>query len=907
MKKISNARRLRQAPTTVGAAVCSILLMGGAAQAETTRISGAEQIALERLESQASFRIPPQPIATALVEFSKQAKLQLVTASVELGPHQTSGVSGKLSLREALDALLERSGLSYAMVGENTVAIVASDAEATTRMSRTSYARVAQADTTAATTGESSGEEVPAQMIGAAEGAALEEVVVTGSHIRGVQNLSSPVITFDREDIEKGGFATTQQLIQSLPQNLNSISDSTFGSGNGGSSQAYTYDASGVNLRGLGGSSTLVLLNGRRMAAVGDGSVVDISLIPVGAIERMEVLADGASAIYGSDAVGGVVNVVLRTDFEGAETRVRYGSVTEGSQDEVQAGQMFGRSWGSGQALLSYDYYDRSPLNAEDRDFIDFPSYEPIPKLKRHSALATVTQRLSERVQLSGDVFFGQRASGTSYLAGGLNVLDIDVRQFGGGLTLSGDLPGRWQARLSGVTDESRSEMAVDYVDYDLTVDYANRMRLVTVDLSADGPLAALPGGEIRLGIGGQFRAERFDDVGDDAPMAAERDIRAAYAELNIPVIGPANRRAGIQRMELTLASRYEDYSDFGSTFNPKLGISWAPVKSLNIRGTWGTSFKAPLLSSMNAGGMRVIVREAGIVDESGPVSLLEVVGSGVNLQPEEAETWTAGFDWIPSALRGLELATTYFSISYEDRIQTPIPLEETLEGIVRNPLYSPIVTRNPDLAYVQSFYQLQHVLCDGASMNVCVSPEQIQLIVDGRLRNVASTYMSGLDFSVTQGWDNAVGTWSAQLTGTYLLMNDAQLIARAPRKDQLNQVWYPVDLRLRGGLSFTRDALSVNAFVNYVNDYRDSRTGYVGEGQRSSVGSWTTADLTFQYELQRAANWLGFSGAKLALSVTNILDRDPPYVASYYNIHFDGANASAQGRFVALQISTQW
>src|SRR5690606_17751591 len=150
------------------------------------------------------------------------------------------------------------------------------------------------------------------------------------------------------------------------------------------------------------------------------------------------------------------------------------------------------------------------------------------------SALATVTQRLSDRVQLSTDVFFAQRASGTGYIAGGLLYeLDMDIQQLGGGLTLSADLPGRWQARLSGVADESRSQMTVNYVDYDLTVDYANRMRLAMVDLAADGPLATVPGGEIQLALGSQFRAEHFDDAGDDAPLRAKREVAAAYAELN--------------------------------------------------------------------------------------------------------------------------------------------------------------------------------------------------------------------------------------------------------------------------------------------------------------------------------------------------------------------------------------
>ncbi len=878
-------------------------------------------------EESRKIEIPAGDLRVALETLARQAGIELVYRMDHVNGVRTKGVSGELAPRDAAQRLLEGTPLELRVDPSGAMLISVpgeKDGGAAPQDKRLTGVRATSAlqegsgehrlqlvqaiSTNLADAQERREEAEPTQARANANPVELEEVVVTGSHIRGAQNLSSPVITFDRVDIQRTGYATAQQLIQSLPQNLNSISDSTFGAGNGGVEQSKAYDASGVNLRGLGGSSTLVLLNGRRMAAVGDGSVVDISLIPVGAIERMEVLTDGASAIYGSDAVGGVVNLVLRTDFTGAETRLRYGSVTEGSQHEVQAGQMFGQSWGSGQALLSYDYYDRSPLRAEDRDFIDYPSYEPIPELKRHSALATVKQRLSDRVEVSGDVFFGQRTSETSYVLGGLLYqLGIEVRQLRGALSLSADLPRNWQLRVSGTGNESRSEMAVNYVDYDLTVDYENRMRLATVDLAADGPLATLPGGEVRLALGGQFRAERFSDAGDDMPMSAKREINAAYGELSVPVVGAANRRNGIHRVDLTLAARYEEYADFASTFNPKLGLSWAPMSGLNIRGTWGTSFKAPMLSSMDRSGMRVYVREEAIVDEFGLASLAEVYGSGVNLQPEEAETWTVGFDWSPAELSGLKFAATYFSTIYKDRIQTPIPLEETLASVIANPLYSSVVTRNPSLSDVQSLYQLRHVQCVSVSTTACVPPEQVRYIVDYRLRNIAATYSSGLDFSVAHDWDTAIGTWSAQLAGTYLLENDTQLIPGAPRQDQLNQVWYPVDLRMRGGLSFTKDALGVNVFVNYTDSYEDNRTGFAGEGQRSSVASWTTTDLTLQYDMLGLARSLGLENAKLGLSVINLFDRDPPYISSYYNINFDGVNANAQGRFIAAQIAMQW
>src|SRR5688572_5092480 len=152
----------------------------------------------------------------------------------------------------------------------------------------------------------------------------VEKIEVTGSNIKRVEaEQASPVTVVTRQDIEKSGAASVSDVIRALPlDNNGSISDS-FGIG-------FAAGASGVSLRGLTVNSTLVLLNGRRMAPYGladDGqrSFVDLNAIPLDAVDRIEVLKDGASAIYGSDAIAGVVNVILRRDFQGAAANVSYG------------------------------------------------------------------------------------------------------------------------------------------------------------------------------------------------------------------------------------------------------------------------------------------------------------------------------------------------------------------------------------------------------------------------------------------------------------------------------------------------------------------------------------------------------------------------------------------------------
>src|SRR5688572_17338490 len=145
----------------------------------------------------------------------------------------------------------------------------------------------------------------------------LETIVVTGSRIRRVDlETASPVFVIDKGQIEKTGKLTVGDLLQTMPTIAGGATATNGAVNNGGGTGAATID-----LRGLGTARTLILVNGRRLA----GPAPDVNAIPINLIERVEVLKDGASAIYGSDAIGGVVNFILRKDYQGAEFSVDYG------------------------------------------------------------------------------------------------------------------------------------------------------------------------------------------------------------------------------------------------------------------------------------------------------------------------------------------------------------------------------------------------------------------------------------------------------------------------------------------------------------------------------------------------------------------------------------------------------
>ena len=167
---------------------------------------------------------------------------------------------------------------------------------------------------------------------------APQEMVVTGSRIRRKDLAGpAPVVVFSRDKIQASGRATVAEFLQTIPEQSNAP---TRGHNNGGEG------AMRVNLRGLGEWSTLVLLNGRRLGAGGLGAddAVDMSAIPSNMIERIEVLKDGASAVYGSDAIAGVVNIITRKRFDRAEVNAYGGTATRGDGQLIDADALVGSS-----------------------------------------------------------------------------------------------------------------------------------------------------------------------------------------------------------------------------------------------------------------------------------------------------------------------------------------------------------------------------------------------------------------------------------------------------------------------------------------------------------------------------------------------------------------------------------
>ena len=192
----------------------------------------------------------------------------------------------------------------------------------------------------------------------------LDRLEVTGSRIRGADmETQQPIITIGREDIEKQGFTSVADVLQNLTSAGSPAIARSEALASGENVGGYY-----VDIRNLGATRTLVLVNGRRLGAT-TGGYQDLSQIPMSAIDRIEVLKDGASAIYGSDAIAGVVNVITRKRFEGAEASAYLGQTGEGDGDTKQYSFTVGSASDRGGVTLSVEYSKEDPISAADRWF----------------------------------------------------------------------------------------------------------------------------------------------------------------------------------------------------------------------------------------------------------------------------------------------------------------------------------------------------------------------------------------------------------------------------------------------------------------------------------------------------------------------------------------------------------
>ena len=297
--------------------------------------------------------IERQSGGAALVELGESTDIQIAVPSgaargIDLGP-----IKGSYTVVGALDALLEGSGLGYRFTAADSVAITFEHSD----LGREGVEPEARSEA------DDASPQVDQ----------VDVVITTGSRLsRAPGRMDRQVVVYDRREIELSGTTSMEEFARRIPQSFNAPSSNGAAfAGSFGSTGNY-FGAAGVNLRGLGERATLVLVDGRRTARGGVfGEATDVNQIPLSMIERVEVIFDGASAIYGADAAGGVVNFVTRDDYEGVDVTLRQSRAQQGGTAEARVTLGGTRRWGDqnrGSLTVSYEHLTRDPLDGDERD-----------------------------------------------------------------------------------------------------------------------------------------------------------------------------------------------------------------------------------------------------------------------------------------------------------------------------------------------------------------------------------------------------------------------------------------------------------------------------------------------------------------------------------------------------------
>jgi len=838
-----------------------------------------------------SIDIPADDLAASLELLAKQSGIEFIYDADQLKGIKSHGVSGDLTPKAAVIKLLEGTNLTLT--------------------------------------------EHEGAMLIARKSSVLDEIVVTGTHIRGEAPVGSALFVYTRADMEQSGSATLDQFARNMAENSSSVDTIANSSSNirfsptSRSNGINTFQGASFNLRGLGPTATLTLLNGQRLAPGGlDGSFTDISQIPLSAVDHIEVLPDGASAIYGADAVAGVVNIITRRDFTGAETWLRYGGSTEGGADEVTTSQLLGTSWSTGNVLLNYEFDDQNGLNASQRPYIpDLGGpYSLIPKNRRNSIFISGSQEWGATTTLSGDVLYSDRkffdastfdsppslSTRSTFAAG-------SARQLSATAGLDHALAGDWHVQLTG--NYSRSQQLSSATS--IIEDGGDHLReafiqgtapsIIDANAMTQGSLASIPGGPVKAAFGASFRTERYDSTdvetasgrtASSGEPSSRREVSSIYGEIVAPLIGDANPAPGYRRVDLSIAGRFDHYSDFGSTINPKLGLSWEFIQGVSFKGTFGTSFQAPLLSQIHTPLSAETELLPNADSPSGSTDALLIQGGNLNLRPEKSQSYTAGFDLKPASVPGYVLNLSFFHVKFTGKITTP-PTSSGGNYSLSDALLVPFITHDPALAAVLGYFNGAEFSGDLAGLG----PSAVQAIFDDRLTNLAATVESGVDVTTQYVLPFDPGRLTLSLRVERVIDNDNHTVYWAPAVSLLNAFAEPPEWKGRAGAVWTLGPLTASASLNYVNSYRNSLFT-----PSESIGSWTTGDLFLSYKTGEALP-LPMQRLTIALSITNLADAHPPQVripASFILpgesvIPFDPVNSSPVGRMISLSLGKQW
>ncbi|MEI4507400.1 TonB-dependent receptor [Sphingopyxis sp. CCNWLW253] len=907
------------------------------------------------------FNIPAQPLSSALLEFSRQSDVLVVVSPEVVNGKRAPALRGSLPVNEAIGRLLRGSGLR-----------AVPNPRGGYRIERAAPPAVADASSAAA----------PDAAVEA------EAIIVTGSRIaRSSKSVPGSVTVFDRERIDRSGEGTIRGVLE-----LSSQAGMT-------PTQASSFlGAAPVQLRGLSAGTTLVLVNGRRVTPSGaTGVSFDVGSIPLAAVERIEVLADGASAIYGADAVGGIVNVVLKSSGTGLTVDGRLGVADGGVGEERRLSATYGFSTGRLRGSISADYFDTGgilfsdrartrdldyrrfgsldrrlpytdqgtvhslsggnlpgltatraiiPVTSNDRPTIpdfaatagqvsvggDYYQLSSIQSpIERYGAVADLSYDVSDDVTLFANALASRQngkyvvvrpyidtttivPASNPYNPFGVNVgvnrlltgVDPDVNhtrdtflRFLAGVRGKAGADLRWEVAVNYSRDNNRVHEENYFDTARLAAVLNNPDPNATLNLFATGPVASeavldslfqevdkrylasalsadaqltgslfpLPGGNLSFALGAEVRREKIDITSPFDNTKGRRDVASGYFELRAPVL---------DTLTLSGAGRFDHYSDFGSSFNPKLGFEWTPTKAVMLSGTWGTSFRAPPLAFINSVAFVVPLVVTDPLRGNESVTVPTTRGANPNLQAETADSYTVSLRVTPldTASHHLDANISAWWVSQADRVVTPNG-QTLVDNASR---FSDRVIRSAP------------------------TPADIAAGRPGALQSIDASYINfgtaktnGIDAQVNYRGEGGATRWSVNGSVTRVLNYKAELVPGLVENRLGSFSFDGYAPKWRGSItgSIGQGPVDLTGTLRYIGSYQDRRgTPYI-------LGDRAFVDL--QLSMQSPATAGPLQNVRVTVGASNLLNTQPPFFN--LSLGYDPFNYNNRGRFIYTSV----
>jgi iron complex outermembrane receptor protein len=773
---------------------------------------------------------------------------------------------------------------------------------------------------------------------------AQDRVEITGSRIkRAAAEGSLPITVVSREQIEATGTVTVAEFIRTTTF----ASFGNFRPQSGSSAQGF----SEANLRGLGSARTLVLVDGKRVAKdpqVGDAA--DMNSIPVAAIERIEILTDGASAIYGSDAIGGVINVILRKDFQGGVVTIGETGTSSKGGDRKEASALFGLSGERGRVLIGASASSRdiifqrdSPLGssrgassysnnyfqlpglggflgavpngcndpnfyttnrcrydfsfaAADEADVDNKSVFGRAEIRINNdwsaylnASVSRTDTFGRYAPVPGEIPIepgspaypvGMGATGTVYLAhrfaaGGNRDTFTDRNLYDTGIGVRGTVGG-FDVDLGVRRTLSKFyEVGYGFVVQDLAIKAINEGRYnfrspasnsadvinsFTTTTSRNGTwnqreiyanatteLFKMAGGNAAIFVGAENRTEAYLDIYDSlseggqvlgssgASTRGTREVNSLAGELLLPLH---------KQLDLSIAARYEKYSDYGGDFSPKASLRFRAAPNVTLRASLGEGFRAPSLPQLkqnDAFSADSIVdrahcladgNTAAVCDANPSFQINGLVKSNPGLKSEKSKQYAFGGVW--DVLPNLSLEATYWNTKIENRLQS----FEAQDIVNRNNGNSPLpIPSNMSITRDASGFITSVVRSTTNEGELAVQGIDASAVFSHKYGSVGA-FRHSLQYSHVMEWAS---------NGT----------------DQAGDFGQPKE-RVTVSNSWTRGPVSATWNINMIGKNGDDIVGH--------VGSYTTHDV-------QAKVALPIKGVSLTVGAMNLLKKLPQKV----------------------------